>query len=179
MPVRFSAPSGLTATVGVLPYWVERTDASESQDTLEQAQSEVNKDTYVRLGSEIGARSAYRTFSRTFIPPEQSNLQNVFTEYWLCRDIVSKLEECAGTLKDKDWKVLCLNLEFVEIFLHEFGVKAENVEFLTDCQRKGEFASLERYKGVKVHVTKDMLNWRADVKFDIVVGNPPYHTVSN
>ena len=142
---------------------------------------------------DVGARlSAYETFSKTFIPPEQNNLQNVFTPYKLCEAIVAKLGESEKELKERMF--LCLNMEFVEALLH-CGVPAEYIWFLTDCPHKAQWARKDAYagtysgvradKGLNVLLANDMLEFMEQLRrtnvisFNIVIGNPPYQTKSD
>lgn len=136
----------------------------------------MTRDTYNKIGSKDGRREAYKEFSSLYIPVDQSNVQNVFTPFHLCFELMLKLDEYVCMSEHKDWKILCLNLEFVEILLYEFDINRENVWFITDCKRKAEFASLPMYAGIHVVFTEDVLTamGRLSMKFDIVVGNPPY-----
>ena len=74
-------------------------------------------------------RDAYKKFCNGYI--DELNLQNVFTPYELCNDIIGKLEEYSGKLREKDWKYLVLNLEFVEILMYNYGVEAKNITFVS------------------------------------------------
>jgi hypothetical protein len=101
------------------------------------------------------------------------NLQNVHTPFSLCYNIIGKLKEYTS-LEDKTF--LCLNMEWIEILIANYGVKPENIWFVTDCKEKGRFfagCGFSRYNGVKV-VNKDLRDWETKMKFDFVIGNPPY-----
>jgi hypothetical protein len=74
-------------------------------------------------------------------------------------------------------------MEFVETLLYH-GVSPENIGFLTDCPHKAQWARKNAYNGLNVILRPDMIEFlnkmgEANVKFDIVVGNPPYQTQSN
>ena len=90
-------------------------------------------------------QNAYQRFCASI---EGENLQNVFTPYDICHDIISKLHSYSGKFGDRT--ICVLNLEFAEVLIYDFGVKKENVWFVTDCIDKARFAQSERYKGVHV-----------------------------
>lgn len=120
-----------------------------------------------------GWRKAYFEYCESYIGVGSSNLQNVCTPYNLCYEIVKKLEESSGVLKEKDFRFLCLNLEFVEVLMYDFGVRGDRIWFTTDCVEKARFAEKGRYCGVNV-VVEQFLERKDVMKFDVVIGNPPY-----
>lgn len=116
-------------------------------------------------------------------------LQNVHTPYALCEEILGKLKDTAGEFSDKTFCVL-FNLEFVEVLIYNFGVKPEQICFFADDPA-------EYMSAVGLYEFKDEQNiFLIDVpqsikqgklvtnmgeitrKFDCVVGNPPYQSMS-
>ena len=106
------------------------------------------------------------------------NAQNIHTPYNLCREQISKLEEYTSIV-DKD--ILVYNIEYIEILLYDFGVKRENITFITDCVEKAALILYHsRYVGVNVQLgnfsaegIKNMFSNCAK-HFNLVCGNPPY-----
>ena len=121
-------------------------------------------------------RKAYEQYCAEKIPGEETNLQNVFTPFFLCSDIVGKLKESVDSF---DGLVICVfNLEFAEILIGDYGVKPEQIWFITDSVSKSRFARGSRYNGIHVEVV-DYVSYvknREDreMKFDVVIMNPPY-----
>src|ERR1035437_10320973 len=99
-----------------------------------------------------------------------NNLQTVHTPYSLCKSMISKLKEyCDFT----DKKFLVLNLEFVEVLMYDFDVDRSCIWYVTDCEQKKKVA--ERFERYKVNaVCGNFLYMEEDMKFDVVIGNPPY-----
>jgi len=119
-------------------------------------------------------RLAYKESCQEHIPEGTTNFQNVFTPYDLCYDMIRKLETYLGGFKDKTFCVF--NLEFAEVLCYIFGIDREKVWFVTDCEYKRKFAEAERYNGINVKLTEfgSFLKENWDMKFDVVIGNPPY-----
>ena len=78
-----------------------------------------------------------------------SNAQYVHTPWTFGSEMIGKLRESID-LADK--RILAINLEFVELLCYDFGVKKENVWFVTDCKEKETVAKLPRYSGVKAPI---------------------------
>lgn len=104
-----------------------------------------------------------------------NNLQNIHTPFGLCHQMITRLETFTS-LRDK--KILCLNLEFIEVLIRDFGIIKENIWFATDCEQKAQILKHPRYLGVNV-VVGDFLKWSPNMKFDLVIMNPPYQAGTN
>lgn len=77
------------------------------------------------------------------------------------------VEEILDNLSLADRKILVLfNLEFVISLLYTYNVLPENITLLSDHNNKNEFA-----KEFKIRYISEL---EEDMKFDVVVGNPPY-----
>jgi|ERR1035437_199186 hypothetical protein len=105
----------------------------------------------------------------------KKNWQNIHTPFNLCKEIAGKLVEFTG-LDNKI--ILTLNLEFLEILCYCYGVKRENIWFLTDCEEKAKVIKHPRYVGVNI-IIANYLEWKTDMLFDIICGNPPYNVPNN
>ena len=116
-------------------------------------------------------REAYQEYCEKQIPSCSSNLQDVFTPYELCYDIISKLETFTA-LENKTFAVF--NLEYIDILMYNYGVKASQIWFITDCKEKRDFCLTERYKDVNVSLINygKFLKEEIDMKFDCVIMNP-------
>jgi len=121
-------------------------------------------------------RQAYKKFCQDKIPSDMINLQNVFTPFDLCYDMVRKLEAYSEGLKDKTFCVF--NLEFAEALCYLFGIERRKVWFVTDCEIKKRFAEAERYNGINTKLIEFKLFLKEDwgMKFDCVIMNPPYQS---
>ncbi len=91
------------------------------------------------------------------------------TPWELCFEILGNIKQSVTDLSNK--KILVVDtVEFVPVLL-AFGVNKCNIVFVAPYEFKGKIASS---LGVTV-VQESLLIWKTDMKFDVVVGNPPYN----
>lgn len=107
----------------------------------------------------------------------EQNLQNVHTPFDFCYEIISQMERYTG-LFDKSF--LVFNMEFIDVLITNFGIKKENIYFVTDCEEKAVILNYPKYKGVNVEIadfTKEGIKNMSPFnkkQFDCVIMNPPY-----
>ena len=122
-----------------------------------QLEREAHREWYASLYNRLGNGVTF----------EGPNLQNEHTPYDLCYDIIKKLETTSDGIQGNI--LVLFNLEFVEVLVYDYGIESERITFVTDCSRKAKSAELDRYKGLNVFFTEDVLNWEPNMKFDHVV----------
>jgi hypothetical protein len=119
---------------------------------------------------QLALREYYQEVFQEWISLD-NNLQNVFTAYVLCEQMINKI---CKYCKLKDKKILVTNLEFA-IILIEHGVNPEDICFLTDCDKKAKFG--KDILGVKIMKDDfdDFLDNLWEDKWDVCIMNPPWN----
>jgi hypothetical protein len=111
----------------------------------------------------------------------KNNIQNVFTPYCLCHQIIGELKNNT-TIIDKDFAVF--NLEFIEILLKDYGIMGNKIWFITDCQHKVNLLKDPNFYGVQYKIVKfnkkGIKNMKifGGKKFDFILMNPPYQAAN-
>lgn len=105
-----------------------------------------------------------------------NNIQSIHTPFTLADEMLDKLVEYGSPVDTHTYCVL--NLEFVQLLI-ERDVLRSNMTFVTDCKEKAELCRRHpKFMGVNV-VHDDYLSWDTKtMKFDVIVGNPPYQDSS-
>jgi hypothetical protein len=95
---------------------------------------------------------------------------NIYTPLELCKNMIESVKDLKG-----DILVIC-NLEFL-IILKQKCVDLYNIYYATDCELKKKVALSLGISLNNIHTleynTKD-INIGTDMKFDIIIANPPY-----
>jgi hypothetical protein len=130
-----------------------------------------------QLGDTIAVREVYEEYTNKICPQDGiGNLQNKFTPYQLCSELIEKTKQHIGDFSKKEFAVF--NIEFAEVLIYDFGINISQIWFFTDCEEKSEFlAKVKRYTGINVKLINfcQFLKEKSEMKFDVVIMNPPYH----
>ena len=114
--------------------------------------------------------------------------QNVFTPFDLCQEIVDKLKENGGLVGNIG---VLFNIEFLEVLVSRYGIKSSDITIFVDDKVKFEFCKkhyeMEPGKNLfQIDIEKSIKEkdlWTTEgknnMKFDVIVMNPPYQTKSN
>jgi hypothetical protein len=89
----------------------------------------------------------------------------ILTPWNLCDKVVENIANTIGDIKNKKFLVVD-TIEFVPVLL-AFGVNKCNITYIAPYVHKGNIAY-----GFGVHEV--LHTWEPHMKFDIVIGNPPY-----
>ena len=92
----------------------------------------------------------------------------VRTPWALCQEIVKQVKLAAGDLSQSRVCVVD-TVEFIPMLLMQ-GVNKNNITFVAPYEFKGKIAA-----GLGATALQcTLLDWETDMKFDVIVGNPPY-----
>jgi len=105
---------------------------------------------------------------RNCIEAVSTDPHNIFTPFALCKEVVNKIPSVNGNI------LVVANIEFIYTLIQE-GVSKDNIYFATPCSIKAKTASF-LIADNNIFVCNGVLdNERLQfMKFDVVVGNPPY-----
>lgn len=98
---------------------------------------------------------------------------NIHTPFSLVETIISK----TAFDVDSTSKIAVLyNIEFVLSLIAIKGVDPKNITFFGDCSKKKQLVESWKCKYVKISKPSDL---EKNMKFDVIVGNPPYSDENN
>lgn len=98
--------------------------------------------------------------------------QRVLTPVELCY-IMLKHKNLLRIWKNQKKNILVINnVEFILVLIVEFGVCPSRIVYVTDSKAKANYAGAFLKEENILHT--NFLEWETDMKFDCVIGNPPY-----
>jgi hypothetical protein len=109
---------------------------------------------------------------------KQMALQTVHTPFSLCEEMIRKLTEYTGYLENK--KILVYNVEFLDI-LYRMGIMWNNeIWFVNENPQQIQFArDIYVGDGNDKFICSKFLEIDKNMKFDVIVGNPPFSSRSD
>ena len=116
------------------------------------------------------AREYRRLLIRNLYPG--FGMQTVHTPYSLCKEIIGSLVSYAGGVNGS--VAVLFNVEFIEVLVNDFGVPAKNITLFTDMPYMRMLAL--GYGAKVVTVSRESLIGECKMKFDVVLGNPPFQS---
>ena len=100
-----------------------------------------------------------------------NSIQKYHTPYNLCIQAVQYLFDNSSTINENTTFGVVYNLEFVMTLL-EFGIKPENITFISDSSHRNGYIKWYGIKTVYFEKGEDLMSEK--MKFGVVVANPPY-----
>lgn len=117
---------------------------------------------------------------RTLVTDYSTDGHSIHTNYKLCREIIDEIcTDRSKMLKYKKWLVLC-TLEFVYIIMekyHKEDLPYSEIIFASACKNKRQAA--EKLDCKSINICYNNLKELTDMKFNVIVGNPPYQAPNN
>lgn len=155
------------------------TTLTNNQDSLSRLSSEEKRKLFIeglRKPERFSSREIYlkQEFMVTgLVKGIERATQKVHTPFLLAEEMVRKLTEYIGILQNK--RILVYNVEFLDV-LYRLGILSNNeVWLVNENPMKVQFAKDIYKEDENDHfIVQNWLNWNTTMKFDVIVGNPPY-----
>lgn len=138
-------------------------------------------DKNIIINSHPDVSEDYREWVKVLFSPEwaellKNQLQSEHTPFALCVEILDKVKI------DTNKKVLVISaIEFIVVLIDKFGIKKENIFFLDEGRKDATMDHIKREVILEADMIPEQnilnMNEVKKMKFDFVVGNPPYDSL--